>query len=208
MITLILLLLVPTAAAKQAEVDPPHAVAGQDMKLIFRIDAPDLAEIALMERVECTITYPSGRSVDACDRSSGIEVRVLSGGGREFVFPYVAPKENGTYTVEFHSSSALTIPPSAASADALFQVHHPKDLPPPGAADPVVGPPGPPGSDGPAGPPGPGGETGAPGRLPSTMPNRGHAGDGWDAARWIVTSGAATATLVAALGARRLLGGN
>lgn len=176
-------------------VEPAVAVPGTHVQLIFVLPTTVLAEVAVLEHLRCEVTYPDGRSLQACARPGNLlEVRLLERGGREFVFDFVAPKALGLYVVRFDLGSLLTLglPAQATSGLGPFRV--------------VAAAAAPPGSDASSPEPGPGAAAGpTPGPVPGPQEDDAapaEAGLG-DAVRFLVSQLVAGAVVLIAFAARR-----
>lgn len=185
-----------------ARVDPAVTTPGAPINLVFSVSSPELLEIIVQGRIECFVTSPAGQQVMACARAGPLaDVRLVGEQQREYVFPYNAPAQMGTYQVHFEVVSTLTLLPATYAADASFRVEAAGTTNPPGGNDPPGGSDPSPGGNNPSGTPPPGGNNGGPddpgqeaGTATSGSPSN-------DAARWLVSStvaaGVVTVTLVA-----------
>lgn len=199
-------LVAPLAAAQAtgatADVSPPVAAPGTDLEIIFRIESPEVLEVALAERVTCVVVAPSGEETPLCDRAGAlVELRLLGSTTREYVFAYAAPEGEGDYRVAFRLDSLLTVPPATRTAEAHFIVDH--DVPVIPTA--IAGQDGRDGVNGAGGPAGSAGSDGRDGADGTVLVAAGVGGGSprTDAQRWIVSASVGAASFVALLAASR-----
>lgn len=146
--------------ASSARAEPTALYPGQELALVFEVAAPDVAEIVVQERVECTLAFPDGTERSPCSRpGSTLELRTSGDEARTYVVPYQAPDQEGRYAVTFETNSTARAPSHARAAETSFQVISTDDpLPSAEGDDPNAQPPTDPEADPPGEPPGEDGE--------------------------------------------------
>jgi len=64
----------------------------QSLTLVFEISSSEVAEVAVEENVDCTITFPNGETREPCSGSADLaNVHTAGSGKRHYAFPDQGP---------------------------------------------------------------------------------------------------------------------
>lgn len=120
---LLAIALLPAASAAGTATATPDAVApGDPLTIVLHIPSPGAVELAVQERVTCTLGLTAGGPTVPCGPDQTTTDARVTPGEMTYAFSTTAPAVAGAYTATLQRTSTLTAPPTVDTAEVQIIV--------------------------------------------------------------------------------------